>query len=44
MVIRSKIVDCLENRTSYGTTDKYVNKDGLTYRETPLLFVDASNT
>ena len=25
IVIRSTIVDCLENRTCYGTTDKYVN-------------------
>ena len=44
IVIHSKIVNCLENRTCYGTTDKYVINDGLTYSETPLLFLDASNT
>ena len=38
------IVDCLENRTCYETTDKCVNYDGLTNSETPLLFLDASNT
>ena len=31
IVIRSTIVDCLENRSCYGTIDKYVNPDGLTH-------------
>ena len=44
IVIRARIVDCLENPTSYENHDKCVNYDGLTYREAPFLFLDASNT